>query len=221
MSNPQTGDPETPEGPGEGDRAAEPSEPDVEHADTAGIVVEVEEPEPEPDPIAKLEARLAEAEATAQQNYERLMRTAADLDNYRKRTKREIADARVDAQSAVLREILPVIDNFERAIAAASSATDTASIREGVELVHRQFLQTLEKLSVKRVEAKGRPFDPNVHEAVSQAPTADHPPGTVVEVLQPGYTIGERLLRAALCVVATAPPEPAPEEPAAPETSED
>jgi molecular chaperone GrpE len=113
----------------------------------------------------------------------------------------------------VLREILPVVDNLERAVAAAGVTEETRGIREGVELVLRQFTQTLEKLQVVKVEAHGRPFDPNVHEAVGQIPTAEHPPGTVVDVLQPGYTIGNRLLRAAMCVVASAPPpvEPEPE----------
>lgn len=215
MSNPvdpQTGDPEGHGDQAEGDEPTEAQQPS-ERADTAGIVVEVEEEEGEPDPVAALEARLAEAESTAQQNHDRMMRAAADLDNFRKRSRREVADARTEGQTAVLREILPVVDNLERAVAATESATDTSGIREGVELVLRQFIQTLEKLSVVKVEARGMPFDPNVHEAVSQMATADHPPGTVVEVLQPGYKLGDRLLRAALCVVATAPPPPAPPEP--------
>lgn len=222
MSNPvdpKSGDPESPEA--EGSESVESVE-SAERADTAGIVVEVEpEEQGEADPIAALEAKLAEAEEASQQNYERLMRAAADLDNYRKRSRREISDARVEGQSSVLREILPVVDNLERAVVAAAEATDVGSIREGVELVLRQFIQTLEKLSVVRVEAKGKPFDPNVHEAVSQMPSADHPPGTVVEVLQPGYKIGDRLLRAALCVVAAAPPQPEPDPPPEGEPSED
>ncbi len=166
-----------------------------------GIVVEVEvdEEDSEEDLVANLEAQVKE-------NYDRLVRTSADFDNFRKRSRREIADARVDEQSRVLRDVLPVADNIERAIAAATGdSAEVVSIRQGVDLVLRQLVGILERFNVSRVEAMGQPFDPNLHEAVSQIETDEHPPGTVVEVLQPGYRIGERLLRAALTIVAKAP----------------
>jgi molecular chaperone GrpE len=217
MSNPADraeGDPENTEN-RETDQAGAGG--DIDDGD-GGIVVEVEEPVAagSTDRVAELEAALGEAEARANENYDRLVRTAADLDNLRKRSRREVADTRVDAQSRALREILPVMDNLERAVAAAATATDATSIREGIELVIRQFHQTFEKLGVRQVEAVGAPFDPNFHEAVSQVESAAHAPGTVVEVLQTGYTIGDRLLRAALAVVAAGPPRAEePEQPAA------
>ncbi len=184
-------------------------------ADTEGIVVEVddsddsdEEAEGEP----SVDDQIAALEVTAKEHYERLLRTTADFENFRKRSRRDLADARVDEQSRVLREMLPVLDNLERAIAAANSDSDEVkSIRQGIELVLRQFSQALERFSVAKVEALGEVFDPNIHEAVSQLETTDQPAGTVMTVLQPGYRIGERLLRAALTVVAKAPAEPAPE----------
>jgi molecular chaperone GrpE len=131
----------------------------------------------------------------------------AELDNVRKRSRKEIEDARVDAQSRALREMLPVIDNLERAVAHAETGGDGAGILEGVRLVLRQFLQALERLHVHPIAAEGKTFDPAEHEAVSQAETADAPAGTVVEVLQTGYKIGDRLLRPAMVVVARPPAE--------------
>lgn len=165
--------------------------------------------------IALLEAQVAELEAKAQDTYDRLVRSAADLDNFRKRSRREVRDARIDEQMRVLREMLPVVDNLERALAASGDAPETASIREGLQLVLRQFLGALDKFGVAKVEAIGKAFDPNLHEAVTQIETGEHSPGSVVQVLQTGYIIGDRLLRAALAVVAAAP-APAPEAAPAP-----
>jgi molecular chaperone GrpE len=156
----------------------------------------------------ELQARIEELEQAKQETYERLLRATADLDNTRKRARRDVKDARVDERSKVLREILPVIDNLERAASHAAKGSDESeavkSIVDGVNLVLRQFLQTMERMDVKLLEAVGKPFDPAVHEAVSQAPSADHPPGTVIEVLQSGYMVGDRLLRPALSVVSIA-----------------
>jgi molecular chaperone GrpE len=163
--------------------------------------------------IAQLEAEKAQLAREKQDNWDRLLRTTADLDNLRKRSRRELDDARTEARSKVLREMLPVIDNLERAVEHAESTqsgTSVASLIEGVKLVLRQFAQALERCDVVPIEAAGKPFDPNLHEAISQVETAEHAPGSVVQALQKGYTIGNRLLRPALVVVAKAPPEPAP-----------
>ena len=172
--------------------------------DDLALEVEIEEPEPAP---PTLEQRLIELEGKCKETYDRYIRSVAELDNYRKRTRKEIDDARIDAQSRVLREMLPVIDNLERALAAAGGAevSDGHGIIEGVRLVMRQFAQALERSGVTPVLALGAPFDPTQHEAVSQRETADTPPGTVADVLQSGYRIGDRLLRPALVVVARAP----------------
>lgn len=176
--------------------------------DGGGIAIEIDSPvasggEPT-DRIAELEARVAELEAKDKETYDRLLRTTADLDNFRKRTRREMDQAKTEARAKTLLEMLPVVDNLERAVAHADTATDAKAIADGVNLVLRQFAQAFERLGVTPLEAVGKPFDPNVHEAVSQMATAEHPPGTVVAELQKGYTIGDRLLRPTLAVVSAA-----------------
>ena len=125
----------------------------------------------------------------------------SDLENLRKRQKREIDDAKVEAKQRVLKEILPVVDNLERAIEHAGGAPGAQPIVEGVQLVLRQLMTAFERLDVTPVEAQGQPFDPNLHEAISQQ-ESDAAPGSVVQVLQRGYRSGDRLLRPALVVVA-------------------
>jgi molecular chaperone GrpE len=163
------------------------------------------------DPVAALRAQLERLGQEKQDAWDRLVRTTADFDNYRKRTRKEIDDARIDTKGRVLREILPVIDNLERAVGhAAASPGDAAVILDGVKLVLRQFEQALERCEVKPVPAEGQPFDPNLHEAMGQVESAEHPPGTVVQVLQRGYQTGGRLLRPALVMIARAPAGGAP-----------
>ena len=186
----------------EGEAAAGSAEGGTADDDIA-IEVEVEPPPPSP------EQRISELEAKVKESHDRYLRSVAELDNARKRARKDMEEARIDAQSRVLREMLPVIDNLERAVAHASQSGDGASgVMEGIQLVLRQFAQALERCNVHPVAARGLPFDPTQHEAVSQMVTADAPAGSVVEVMQTGYRIGERLLRPALVVVAKAPPEP-------------
>jgi molecular chaperone GrpE len=168
------------------------------------IKVEVVPPEEtEKDPIKELEGKVAALEKEKKDNWDRYLRAAADLENSRKRQKREIEDAKFDAKNKILKEMLPVVDNLERAIEHATQA-GTNPIVEGVQLVLRQFTTAFERLEVTAVDAMGQPFDPNLHEAISQQ-ESDAAPGTVVQVLQRGYRSGERLLRPALVVVAKAP----------------
>ncbi len=181
-----------------------------EEAQAAGgdIPVEVETPEapkPAPDPVAELKEKLAASEKATQDMKDRWVRAAADLENTRKRTKREIEDAKLDTKNKVLKEMLPVVDNLERAIEHAGGEKNP--IVEGVQLVLRQFQTAFERLEISAVEAMGQPFDPNLHEAISQQ-ESDQPPGTIVQVLQRGYKAGDRLLRPALVVVAKAKPAP-------------
>ncbi len=174
------------------------------------------------DPLEQLQAEVKTLEAAKAENYERFVRVSADLENFRKRSRKELSDARIDEKSKVLKDILPVIDNLERALSHAQSTETeaTKSIIEGVNLVLRSFQQTMERHKVRAIEAVGKPFDPALHEAVSQAPSADYPPGTVVSALQSGYTIEERLLRPALVVVSVAMPSEAPASEAAADQSE-
>ena len=161
-------------------------------------------PEAEPkDPLKELEAKVAGLEKEKKDNWDRYLRAAADLENLRKRQKREIEDAKFDAKNKILKEMLPVVDNLERAIEHAGAA-GTNPIVEGVQLVLRQFTTAFERLDVTAIDAQGQPFDPNLHEAISQQ-ESDQAPGTVVQVLQRGYKSGDRLLRPALVVVAKAP----------------
>jgi molecular chaperone GrpE len=185
-------------------------DPKAPAEDQGGDVIPVEVVPPDgAAPAEDLEAKLAAAEKEKKENWDRYLRAAADLDNLRKRQKREIEDARFDMKSKVLKEMLPVVDNLERAIEHATLQAGTNPIIEGVQLVLRQFLSAFEKLDVVPIEAASQPFDPNLHEAISQI-ESDSPPGTVVQVLQRGYRSGDRLLRPALVVVAKAAALPAP-----------
>jgi molecular chaperone GrpE len=156
---------------------------------------------------------LEEARAEAAKLRDQLLRTAADFDNYRKRSRREIDDAYKKGSEEMLRTLLPVFDNLERAVLHAEQANDAKAIAEGVRMVLKQFLDAIGKVNIKRVAGVGQPFDPLVHEAIQQIETDEHPAGTVVAEVQPGYMLGDRLLRAAMVVVAR-PPQKKSEPPA-------
>jgi len=199
--------------PNQNGEASEPAAPaDGQPADSGGFPVEVEPPALGNGPEAReapeaQEAKLASLEKEKKDNWDRYLRTAADLENLRKRQRREIDDAKLESKARVLKEMLPVVDNLERAIEHATTQAGTNPIVEGVQLVLRQFLTAFERLEVTPVEAAGQPFDPNLHEAISQQ-ESDAAPGTVVQVLQRGYKSGDRLLRPALVVVAKAKSTP-------------
>jgi molecular chaperone GrpE len=144
---------------------------------------------------------LEEARAEAARLKDALMRTAADFDNFRKRTRREIDDARKAGREELLKDLLPVFDNLERAIQSAQRASDIKSMADGVSMVLRQFVDTLGRSGITRVPTVGSPFDPQIHDAIQQVETDEHPPGTVVAEVQPGWMQGERLVRAAMVVV--------------------
>lgn len=133
---------------------------------------------------------------------DQLLRTLADFDNFRKRTRREISEAERVAREEVLRELLPVFDNLERASQHAAGSADVQSLADGIQIVMRQFLETLAKLGVERVATVGHPFDPAVHEAVQQVESAELPAGAVAQELLAGYHVGDRLIRPAMVVVA-------------------
>jgi molecular chaperone GrpE len=155
--------------------------------------------------IQELEAQLAAAREEARQNHERWVRERADSENLKKRAARERADTVKFGTEQLLRELLPVVDNLERAIEHAQGGGNGAPLVEGVALVLKSLLEALERQGVTRVEAKGTPFDPAHHEAMAQVESAEHEPNTVVEEHQRGYRLHERLLRPALVTVAKAP----------------
>lgn len=154
------------------------------------------------------EAQASEAEESQAELHrlrEQLLRTAADFDNFRKRSRREIEDARTRAREELLRDFLPVFDNLERAVVHAEQASDAKAVADGVRMVLKQFTDTLGKIGIERIESVGKAFDPNFHDAFQQVETNEHPPGTVVAELQPGYAMGDRLIRAAMVMVAKPP----------------
>jgi molecular chaperone GrpE len=134
--------------------------------------------------------------------YERLLRTSADFDNYRKRTDRERRELAQHAATGVLMDLLPLVDDLERALAARTQDGDVD--RRGVEIIHKQLLDLLDKRGVARIEALGADFDPHLHQAVAHEPSETHRDGEVIEELRRGYTLRDRLLRASMVKVAKA-----------------
>ena len=130
------------------------------------------------------------------------MRTAADFDNFRKRSRRELEDTRKAGREELLKELIPVFDNLERAIVSSKQATDVKGVVDGITMILKQFDATVARLGITKVQTVGSMFDPQVHEAIQQVETDEHPPGMVVAEVQPGYMHGERLVRAAMVVVA-------------------
>ncbi|GAB6933182.1 nucleotide exchange factor GrpE [Calditerricola satsumensis] len=145
--------------------------------------------------VAELEREVAALKAQAQEAHERFLRARADLENARKRFEREKQDALTFGALRLVERLLPVLDNFERAMEASRATDNVEALMKGVEMVHRQLDQALRQEGLEPIEALGKPFDPNVHEAVMQAESSDHPPGTVIEELQKGYTFKGRLVR--------------------------
>jgi molecular chaperone GrpE len=148
--------------------------------------------------IAKLRADLDDAS-------NRVLRAQAELENYRKRVRREMEDERKYAALPLLSDLLPVLDNIHRAIAAADKSPTGAGLLDGVKLVAQSLESVLAKHGCKRIEALDQPFDPAFHQAISQQPTADRPPNTVVLVAQDGYTLHDRVIRPSQVIVSTEP----------------
>ena len=156
-------------------------------------------------PEGDVNAAVASARADVERFREQWMRTAADFDNYRKRSRKETDDARKSGREELLKELLPVFDNLERGLSSAKGATDVKGVTDGLSMILKQFEATLGKVGISRVPTVGSSFDPSLHEAIQQIETSEHPPGTVVAEVQPGYLSGDRLVRAAMVVVAKPP----------------
>lgn len=161
--------------------------------------------------------RLAKAEAAAAEAKDRVLRTLAEMENLRRRTEREIADAKSYAVASFARDMLTVADNLKRAIAAVPPEARNAdpalsNLMDGVEATERGLEQTLTRYGVKSIEAKGQKFDPQKHQAMYEVELPDQPAGMVAEVVQGGYIIGERVLRPAMVAVSKGGPKAAPGE---------
>jgi molecular chaperone GrpE len=164
------------------------------------------EPGPaQPDPVA-----------VAVELRDRLLRSLAEMENLRKRTDREVADARLYGVTSFARDVLAVADNMRRALDAVtpelreSAQTGVKALIDGVDLTERELLKALEKNGVRQFTPQGEKFDPNLHQAMFEVPDASVPAGSVVQVMQPGYMIGERVLRPALVGVSKGGPRTAP-----------
>lgn len=154
--------------------------------------------------IAQLEQLLAAKENENRENWDRFVRERADLENYRKRANREKEELLNYGTKSLIEEILPVVDNLERALAHTGEESLSALV-EGIRMTHGMLISALKKFGVTPIEASGAPFDPSYHQAMTQIPTDQHPPNTVVEEFQKGYMLKERLLRPAMVSVSTAP----------------
>jgi molecular chaperone GrpE len=213
--------PEVQASPPEGESAVEGATQGNGDAPAAAPAAEAKPPEPTAE--EQLKAAQAEIKATR----EKMLRVAADFENYRKRASREADEARERGMQGVVKDLLPVFDNIERATTQVDDQTDVKSMADGLRMVHKQFLDVLARLDITQVPGAGSPFDPALHESIQYDNSDEHAAGLVMTVLQPGYRRGEQLLRPALVVVsrgpreqpaadAAAPPQEPPDEPAEP-----
>jgi len=189
------------------DEPGGPPDPAVEAASAAAPEL------PEATPEEKLATLAAERDETK----DRMLRIAAEFENFKKRSRKEQTDAVAEARERVLKDVLEVVDYLERAVgmqAAGSGPVDGAALLKGVDLTLRLLKQKLERYEVRPFDAAGHPFDPRLHEAISRVENAEIPAGTVAAELQKGYRVGERLLRPAMVSVSSGPKPattPAPE----------
>ena len=156
--------------------------------------------EPE-EQIAKLEQKLLEVQ-------EKWLRSVAEMDNLRKRTRRDVEEALARGRTDVLREILPAIDSIDLALNTVDENTEIGGIVDGMEMVRKQFMSATERFGLKAVESQEKAFDPNFHEAVAQVESDAHGAGKIVEEMRKGYMLGDRLLRAAMVIVSKGKPTP-------------
>ena len=168
----------------------------INEQESAGTATEPREPE---SPESPLETLRREKDALQ----DRLLRTAAEFDNYRKRVERDRREQAEALTADALSDLLPIIDDLERALKAPSGG-DVDAFRKGVELIHRQMTELLRKRGVKTIDAVGADFDPRYHQAVVQESSPDHREGEVMEEFARGYVLGDRLLRPAMVKVAKA-----------------
>jgi molecular chaperone GrpE len=167
------------------------------------IVAEAEE---ETDPLQKLRQEIVVAKEEASKNWDLYLRERADLENARKRHQRDREEAIRFANDRLLREMIPVLDNLERAVGHAEQGDDDSQgLLEGVNMTINQFRKVLEDFGVKPINALGEDFDPNLHQAMGHVETTDQAPNTVTSEFQKGYLLNDRLLRPSLVMVARAP----------------
>jgi molecular chaperone GrpE len=168
----------------------------------------------EKEPSADLETQLQEKEKEAKENYDRYLRLSAELENFKKRMEKEKSESYKFANEHILKDLLPVLDNLERALEHGRETENPQALLEGVELTYKALWTVLEKYGISRIEAVGEDFDPNRHEAVMVQEDPQNPAGKVISQLQIGYRLHNRLVRPAMVVVSKKPelnPEADPE----------
>lgn len=182
---------------------------ETDNQGVAGEVVQEEseapenaEPVPESDDPAELQAALNKARRQAEENWNKLVRLQAEMDNLRKRTSRDVEHAHKYALDKFVAELLPVIDSLELGISAADDSSEADSLREGMELTLKKFLDVMEKFGVQPINPQGEKFNPELHEAVSMQESSEAGSNTVITVVQKGYILNDRLVRPAMVVVA-------------------
>ncbi len=154
------------------------------------------------DPLKEMEARLESLEKEAKESYDRFFRVSAEFENYKKRAAREMNDFRKFANESFVKAMLPIVDNLDRAIESSSNDDHAQnSVVEGVNMTLKEILKVFEQFNVKPFESLGKAFDPALHQAVMQEETDDHPENTILNELQKGYMMHDRLLRPAMVVV--------------------
>ena len=169
------------------------------------LEIEKEDQEVPTKDFEELKKRLEEKEKEAKENYERLLRTAAEFENYKKRAAKEKEEWTKFANEDLIKAILPFIDNLERAVNHAEKVVDTGVLIEGVRLTIQQLLQSLSKFGLSSFESVGKPFDPSLHEAMLVVESDQYEPNHVVEEFQKGYFLNDRLIRPAMVSVAKPP----------------
>ncbi len=186
-----------------------PEEASVEQVEASVEETEAAEAEEAQAQEPSLEEQLAASQEETRKNWEMYLRERADLENFRKRTQRDKQDAIRFANESILRELLPALDNLERAVEHASQSDgDDQGLLQGVQMTLDQFYKAFEKFGAVPFESKGEPFDPARHQAIGQIETADQPANTVAQEMQKGYMLHDRLLRPAMVMVAKAAAEP-------------
>lgn len=184
------------------DTGAVPEEVFQESPEEGDVVTESQAERVLPEDIKELVARCEKAERHAAEEHDKFLRTLADLNNIRRRGREDLENARKFAIEDFVLRLLPVMDNFERALKAAEEVENYDALHGGVVLILRQLSDALEREGVKSIPAAGEQFDPNLHEAVMRADTDDYPDNTIVEEFQKGYILGDKVVRPSMVKVA-------------------
>lgn len=178
---------------------------EIEETSAESVEVETATADTENEAATDIEAKLAKAEAKADDNWDQLVRVRAEMENIRRRSERDLANAHKFALEKFAQELLPVIDSMEMGVAAAQDENaDVSKLREGTEMTLKMFEIAIEKFGIKGVHPHGEAFNPEHHQAMTMIDSPEHEPNTIIDVMQKGYLLNERLVRPAMVVVSSA-----------------